>query len=54
MKNLIIIIGTIILGSVIVSTLILGDTNSLKSASEQIVSAGTSAIMGSLPFNQGS
>lgn len=50
MKNLIIIIGTIILGAIIVNTLVLGDTNSLKSASEEIVSAGTAAIMNNLTF----
>lgn len=37
MKNLIIIIGTIILGAVIVNTLVLGDGISLKTASEKIV-----------------
>ena len=32
MKNLIIIIGTIILAAIIVNTLVLGDGNSLKTA----------------------
>jgi len=53
MKNLIIIMGTIILGAIIVSTLVLGDTNSLKSASQEIVNAGNAAIMRNLPFGEG-
>ena len=45
MKNLIIIIGTIILGTTIVSTLILGDgDDSLKGAAENVVKGGISAI----------
>ena len=50
MKNLIIIIGTIILGALIVNTLVLGDGNSLKTAASGIMERGTSAIMGSLSF----
>jgi len=45
MKNLIIIIGTIILGTTIVSTLILGDNeDSLKGAAENVVKNGISSI----------
>jgi hypothetical protein len=50
MKNLIIIIGTIILGAIIVNTLVLGDGNSLKTASSQIMEKGTAAIMENLQF----
>lgn len=41
MKNLIIIIGTILLGIVIVNTLVLGDENSLKSTADQIMEKGS-------------
>lgn len=44
MKNLIIIIGTMILGIVIVNTMILGDGNSLKSAASGIVNRGITSI----------
>lgn len=44
MKNLIIIIGTIVLGAVIVNTMILGDENSLKSTAGDIVENGTETI----------
>ena len=44
MKNIIIIIGTIILGTVIVSQFILGSYNSLLSAAESVVSNGTLQI----------
>ena len=44
MKNIIIIIGTIILGTVIVSQFILGSDNSLLSAAESVVSNGTLQI----------
>ena len=44
MKNIIIIIGTIILGTVIVSQFILGSDNSLLSAAESVVSNGTQQI----------
>lgn len=50
MKNLIIIIGTIILGAIIVNTLVLGDGNSLKTASGEIVNRGNAAIMENLTF----
>ena len=50
MKNLIIIIGTILLGAVIVNTLVLGDTGSLKSAADDIMEKGTGAISGYLDF----
>ena len=50
MTNLIIIIGTIILGAVIVNTLVLGDGNSLKTAASDIMERGTSAIMANLTF----
>ncbi len=53
MKTLIIIIGTIVLGAVIVSTLVLGDGDSLKTASENIVKQGTAAIMETLDFGTG-
>lgn len=51
MKNLIIIIGTILLGILIVDSMVLGDTNSLKSAAEGIMEKGTSSITGSLDFD---
>ncbi len=45
MKNLIIIIGTIILGVIIVNTMILGDSDtSLKGAAQHIVERGTGQI----------
>ena len=44
MKNIIIIIGTIILGTVIVRQFILGSDNSLLSAAESVVSNGTMQI----------
>ena len=45
MKNLIIIIGTIILGVVIVNTMILGDgANSLKSAAGEVLDKGAGMI----------
>ena len=51
MKNLIIIIGTILLGVLIVDSLVLGDTNSLKSAAEGIMENGTNSISSSLDFD---
>ena len=51
MKNLIIIIGTILLGALIVNTLVLGDDNSLKSAAHDIMEEGTKAIMDSIDFS---
>ena len=51
MKNLIIIIGTILLGALIVNTLVLGDDNSLKSAANDIMEEGTKAIMDSINFS---
>ena len=50
MKNLIIIIGTILLGIVIVNTLVLGDENSLKSSADQIMEKGSAEIVSSLDF----
>ena len=50
MKNLIIIIGTIILGAIIVNTLVLGDGNSLKTAASDIMSRGSAAISENLTF----
>ena len=50
MKNLIIIIGTVILGTFIVNTLVLGDGNSLKTAATGIMEKGTAAITSSLSF----
>ena len=52
MKNLIIIIGTILLGALIVNSLILGDGNSLKTAAEDIMDEGTSAIMDTIDFGK--
>ncbi len=51
MKNLIIIIGTILLGVIIVDSLILGDTNSLKSTADNIMEKGASTISSSLDFD---
>jgi len=53
MKNLIIIIGTIILGAIIVNTLVLGDGNSLKTAASGIMEKGSAAIMENLSFGAG-
>lgn len=50
MKNLIIIIGTILLGTVIVNTLVLGDGNSLKSTAAGIMEKGSAAIMDNMTF----
>ena len=50
MKNLIIIIGTILLGTVIVNTLVLGDGNSLKSTAAGIMEKGNAAIMENMTF----
>lgn len=50
MKNLVIIIGTVILGTIIVNTMILGDSNSLKTAAYGIVQQGNAAIMENLTF----
>ena len=50
MKNLIIIIGTILLGVIIVDSLILGDVNSLISTAEGIMEKGTATISSSLDF----
>ena len=51
MKNLIIIIGTVLLGVIIVNTLILGEGNSLKSAAEDVMERGTGVISSSLDFS---
>lgn len=51
MKNLIIIIGTVLLGVIIVNTLILGEGNSLKSAAEDVMVRGTGVISSSLDFS---
>ena len=51
MKNLIIIIGTILLGVIIVDSLVLGDTNSLKSTAEGIMERGSQSIISSLDFD---
>lgn len=51
MKNLIIIIGTIVLGVFIVNSFVLGsNSSSLKTASETIMKEGTSAITDSIDF----
>ena len=52
MRFLIIIIGTILLGALIVNSLILGDGNSLKTAAEDIMDEGTSAIMDTIDFRK--
>ncbi|MEG0918480.1 MAG: hypothetical protein RSA49_04525 [Anaerovoracaceae bacterium] len=44
MKNLIIIIGTILLGTIIVSTLVLGDTDTLQGAASSVVQSGVTQI----------
>ena len=45
MKNLIIIIGTILLGVIIVNTMVLGDgENSLQTAAENVVQKGIVSI----------
>ena len=44
MKNLIIIIGTMILGVIIVNTLVLGDGNSMKGAAQNILDRGIHTI----------
>ncbi|MEG0156207.1 MAG: hypothetical protein RR626_03555 [Anaerovoracaceae bacterium] len=45
MKNLVIIIGTILLGAIIVTTLVLGDgPNSLQGGATSIVSNGIKSI----------
>ena len=54
MKNLIIIIGTILLGALIVNTLVLGENESLKSTAENIMAEGSKAIMDSINFGGGS
>ena len=51
MKNLIIIIGTVLLGVIIVNTLILGEGNSLKSAAEDVMERRTGVISSSLDFS---
>lgn len=51
MKNLIIIIGTIVLGVFIVTNFVLGDnSSSLKTASEKIMKEGTDSISQSVDF----
>ena len=50
MKNLIIIIGTVLLGVIIVNTMVLGDEGSLKDAAGEIVEKGTGTILSSLDF----
>lgn len=53
MKNLIIIIGTIVLGVLIVTNFVLkDDSNSLFGASKQIMIDGTSAIKAQTDFYQ--
>lgn len=52
MKNLIIIIGTIVLGVFIVNSFVLGSgSSSLKTASEKIMKDGTDAITKNVDFN---
>jgi len=50
MKNIIIIIGTILLGAIIVNTMVLGDENSLKSTASDIVEKGTGTVSDYLDF----
>ncbi len=52
MKNLIIIIGTILLGAIIVNNLVLGDDNSLKSTAGAIMEEGNKAIMDNIHFGE--
>lgn len=53
MKNLIIIIGTIVLGVLIVTNFVLkDDENSLYGAAEGIMEKGTSAISSQISFEQ--
>ena len=54
MKNLIIIIGTILLGAIIVNNLVLGDDNSLKATAGSIMEEGNKAIMDSITFGESS
>ena len=54
MKNIIIIIGTILLGAIIVNTLVLGDGNSLKSAATDVMEDGIVAIKDAVDFGSGS
>ena len=52
MKNLIIIIGTIVLGVFIVTNFVLGNNaSSLKTASENIMREGTESINESVNFD---
>ena len=51
MKNLIIIIGTILLGAFSVNSLVLGDDQSLKSTASDIMEEGTTAIMDAIHFS---
>lgn len=44
MKNLIIIVGTILLGVIIVNTMILGENGSLKKGAESVLSKGIVSI----------
>lgn len=51
MKNLIIIIGTILLGALIVNNLILSDGDSLWGAAQDIMKEGNSAIERNIQFD---
>lgn len=51
MKNLLLIIGTILLGAFIVNSLVLGDDHSLKSTASDIMEEGTTAIMDAINFS---
>ena len=46
MKELIVALGLIILGGFIVTVLVLGDTDSLLSASQSLVTSGVTTISG--------
>ncbi|MBQ9960330.1 MAG: hypothetical protein IJP00_00315 [Firmicutes bacterium] len=50
MKNLIIILGTVLLGAVIVNTLILGGEGTLQDAASDLVKEGTGAISDYMDF----
>jgi len=52
MKNLIIILGTILLGAIIVNTLILGGEGSLQGAASDLMEEGTGAISDYLDFGK--
>lgn len=44
MKELIVVVGLIVLGAIIVSIFVLGDGNSLQSAADNVLSQGNDAV----------